>query len=197
MSAMSGPRMRIRLRTQQAATAGEASKRRLVRRDAVSCFFFSSRRRHTRLQGDWSSDVCSSDLRRVGQFLRSCGCISTVTRPRRAHGGPPHRPVKIATRAAGTAHIAAGSRRVPRSEEHTSELQSPCNLVCRLLLEKKKNAKDAILVLQLNHPLQCYLISPIPPSRGSLLRPILRATHPQSLPQIFCCPNAVPITRYY
>src|SRR5215467_15644137 len=28
--------------------------------------------------------------------------------------------------------------RDPRSEEHTSELQSPCNLVCRLLLEKKK-----------------------------------------------------------
>src|SRR2546426_10554283 len=28
--------------------------------------------------------------------------------------------------------------RVQRSEEHTSELQSPCNLVCRLLLEKKK-----------------------------------------------------------
>src|SRR5256885_6034409 len=27
-----------------------------------SLFFFSSRRRHTRLQGDWSSDVCSSDL---------------------------------------------------------------------------------------------------------------------------------------
>src|ERR1022692_2844133 len=31
-------------------------------------------------------------------------------------------------------------RRIPRSEEHTSELQSPCNLVCRLLLEKKKTA---------------------------------------------------------
>src|SRR5256885_11474295 len=28
----------------------------------VLFFFFSSRRRHTRLQGDWSSDVCSSDL---------------------------------------------------------------------------------------------------------------------------------------
>src|SRR5205807_5724647 len=28
---------------------------------------------------------------------------------------------------------------IRRSEEHTSELQSPCNLVCRLLLEKKKN----------------------------------------------------------
>src|SRR5256885_12001946 len=33
-----------------------------------------------------------------------------------------------------------------RSEEHTSELQSPCNLVCRLLLEKKKN--DALLQFQ-------------------------------------------------
>src|SRR2546426_6319652 len=30
------------------------------------------------------------------------------------------------------------ARPVERSEEHTSELQSPCNLVCRLLLEKKK-----------------------------------------------------------
>src|SRR5256885_10646766 len=29
--------------------------------------------------------------------------------------------------------------KIERSEEHTSELQSPCNLVCRLLLEKKKN----------------------------------------------------------
>src|SRR5256885_6282150 len=31
--------------------------------------------------------------------------------------------------------------RAARSEEHTSELQSPCNLVCRLLLEKKKKQK--------------------------------------------------------
>src|SRR5256885_12917681 len=32
------------------------------------CFFFSSRRRHTRLQGDWSSDVCSSDLVKAQLF---------------------------------------------------------------------------------------------------------------------------------
>src|SRR5256885_12795568 len=31
-----------------------------------------------------------------------------------------------------------------RSEEHTSELQSPCNLVCRLLLEKKKNMTNIL-----------------------------------------------------
>src|SRR5256885_13051262 len=33
-----------------------------VGRSGWIVFFFSSRRRHTRLQGDWSSDVCSSDL---------------------------------------------------------------------------------------------------------------------------------------
>src|SRR5256885_5218996 len=38
----------------------------------------------------------------------------------------------------GPAEFCRGSER--RSEEHTSELQSPCNLVCRLLLEKKKTA---------------------------------------------------------
>src|SRR2546426_2591480 len=34
-----------------------------------------------------------------------------------------------------------GGADAARSEEHTSELQSPCNLVCRLLLEKKKKKK--------------------------------------------------------
>src|SRR5256885_8180572 len=33
-----------------------------------------------------------------------------------------------------------------RSEEHTAELQSTCNLVCRLLLEKKKNTLTAVIV---------------------------------------------------
>src|SRR5256885_13178471 len=36
-------------------------------------FFFASRRRHTRLQGDWSSDVCSSDLQLVGQQNLAAG----------------------------------------------------------------------------------------------------------------------------
>src|SRR5256885_7838172 len=37
-----------------------------------------------------------------------------------------------------TSSTAMRTRTASRSEEHTSELQSPCNLVCRLLLEKKK-----------------------------------------------------------
>src|SRR5256885_5086411 len=42
--------------------------------------------------------------------------------------------------ATGTSANARYNRRTIRSEEHTSELQSPCNLVCRLLLEKKKKS---------------------------------------------------------
>src|SRR5256885_10012433 len=38
-----------------------------------------------------------------------------------------------------------------RSEEHTSELQSPCNLVCRLLLEKKKKSDRTTLYFLLRH----------------------------------------------
>src|SRR5205085_5505165 len=37
--------------------------------------------------------------------------------------------------------LSCGASTTPRSEEHTSELQSQSNLVCRLLLEKKKNKK--------------------------------------------------------
>src|SRR5256885_6630519 len=45
-----------------------------------------------------------------------------------------------------------------RSEEHTSELQSPCNLVCRLLLEKKK-----IIVFTLVSPMTAHInILPTP-----------------------------------
>src|SRR5205807_10319253 len=42
----------------------------------------------------------------------------------------------------GTAAVPSGTRANSRSEEHTSELQSPCNLVCRLLLEKKTRTRS-------------------------------------------------------
>src|SRR5256885_2958429 len=54
--------------------------------DVLRFFFFSSRRRHTRLQGDWSSDVCSSDLilehRRSGRkSLRKRAVLGVWKRP--------------------------------------------------------------------------------------------------------------------
>src|SRR2546426_11220260 len=183
----------------------------------VFLFFFSSRRRHTRLQGDWSSDVCSSDLGAAGDRLTETGIAvgtpaymspeqATAERDLDARsdiyslgcvlyemlaGEPPYtgpsaqavlakcfsEPIphirtvresvpeaieeavskalaktpadRFATAAQFTAALQAwsvgapsGARRrarrlLVRSEEHTSELQSPCNLVCRLLLEKK------------------------------------------------------------
>src|SRR5688572_32143833 len=80
-------------------------------------FFFSSRRRHTRFDCDWSSDVCSSDLL-VG--VTDDDLVDVRLREL----------LRLDTMLLG------------RSEEHTSELQSQSNLVCRLLLEKKKSARN-------------------------------------------------------
>src|SRR5256885_12086348 len=114
-------------------------------------FFFSSRRRHTRLQGDWSSDVCSSDLksahRRVSS-IRGEGCCRASPASAAWDGmGTRKRGCKDSRTlfwlTASHSWVARGPipRSTGRSEEHTSELQSPCNLVCRLLLEKKKQIK--------------------------------------------------------
>src|ERR1039457_2754571 len=56
----------------------------------------------------------------------------------------------------------------PRSEEHTSELQSPCNLVCRLLLEKKKHGVYPALDTNddaLIRPLCPFSAARLPPAR--------------------------------
>src|SRR2546426_2154972 len=154
-------------------------------------FFFSSRRRHTRLQGDWSSDVCSSDLsilennivQTTGSASDSVAAGVVFTIPaillmgydldisrvailatvgglmgvlmmiplRRALIVKEHDTLIYPEGTACAEVLIAGEERGLqakrvfqafgvgfRSEEHTSELQSPCNLVCRLLLEKKK-----------------------------------------------------------
>src|SRR2546428_5963138 len=85
-------------------------------------FFFSSRRRHTRSDRDWSSDVCSSDLcqdESVMRFLSQPCLFFQQTCGRHPQGAEEN-----------------------RSEEHTSELQSRSDLVCRLLLEKKKKSHN-------------------------------------------------------
>src|SRR6266480_7491780 len=67
------------------------------------------------------------------------------------HDAPPISPARGRTASASTtARRGRWSRRPgrPRSEEHTSELQSHVNLVCRLLLEKKKQKLDSCLPSQ-------------------------------------------------
>src|SRR5688572_32747336 len=66
------------------------------------------------------------------------------------HDALPICPPPSATRLPGSRRSArrrarrAAARRLLRSEEHTSELQSQSNLVCRLLLEKKKKINNSI-----------------------------------------------------
>src|SRR2546430_7464634 len=64
--------------------------------------------------------------------------------------------------------------RLPRSEEHTSELQSQSNLVCRLLLEKKKKDHAAAAADHYAAPHRqgraCVLLSPRPGRSGSAHR---------------------------
>src|SRR2546426_5544820 len=74
----------------------------------------------------------SSDLRISPAKGSICPCPLSVNRT-----------AFLPCRSAGSIVQFADHRRCPllseRSEEHTSELQSPCNLVCSLLLEKKKD----------------------------------------------------------
>src|SRR5256886_12969623 len=93
-----------------------------------SFFFFSSRRRHTRFDCDWSSDVCSSDLTR--RWMISAGRVPPLGCT----------PINSYT-AASTAPFLPPP--YLRSEEHTSELQSQSNLVCRLLLETENSRSRA------------------------------------------------------
>src|SRR5256886_5485753 len=180
-----------------------------VRDGWAGVFFFSSRRRHTRFDCDWSSDVCSSDLfERVGERAVSASVAGKRTHPGCSNfdedgsiapdrgdvrwcaggesvgvrsrdgvkgervslergegeerfavalawappinlrlqdpgqplGGPPPED-EVQRRREQQRPSVRQDGGVPRSEEHTSELQSQSNLVCRLLLEKKKHEK--------------------------------------------------------
>src|SRR5690348_17655984 len=77
----------------------------------------------------------SSDLRKAVNPQMSMPCTRNAG-PAEPDG------CRTRSRLAGSARSASGIRTAavtsPRSEEHTSELQSPVHLVCRLLLEKKK-----------------------------------------------------------
>src|SRR5688500_19882481 len=92
---------------------------------AISSFFFST-------------DAASTEIYTLSlhDALPIC-CQGREERRNGFQGDEPDLPE--GGRAAGRAEGAgAAPARAARSEEHTSELQSPCNLVCRLLLEKKK-----------------------------------------------------------
>src|SRR3989475_7222628 len=80
------------------------------------------------LRGGWDSGATSRRVRLRARGGRRCGAIP-----------PPRRPTSCSWGWASRSSIGTRwTRRSPRSEEHTSELQSQSNIVCRLLLGKKK-----------------------------------------------------------
>src|SRR4051794_41635583 len=83
----------------------------------------------------------SSDLPRRGSELAEKNSVSALPSAAGSRTSPP-----------STTPCGSGARAIrttclpPRSEEHTSELQSPVHLVCRLLLEKKKKERRQLIV---------------------------------------------------
>src|SRR2546427_9231612 len=113
-------------------------------------FFFSSRRRHTRFDCDWSQTCALPIL--VTYVDRDVGRVTSLAFvPETGVAGAgrwiglalirrevePGSVVRAAGRDARVVDLPFAFP-IARSEEHTSELQSQSNLVCRLLLEKKK-----------------------------------------------------------
>src|SRR2546430_7266332 len=98
---------------------------------AISFFFFSSRRRHTRFDCDWSSDVCSSDL------TTSCRRQSS---PSSRHALPPVQAFVPRRRCTQSLHVASGALKRLRDRKSTrlnsSHSQISYAVFC---LKKKKN----------------------------------------------------------
>src|SRR2546426_2516718 len=92
----------------------------------------------------WYASSCNGTVKRIGE---SSGCTSGTVNT--ASAAMPSSRSPAVTKAMTGAPRAFTSIRLLRSEEHTSELQSPCNLVCRLLLEKKKQHDKPILHLDM------------------------------------------------
>src|SRR5262249_56335848 len=74
------------------------------------CFFFSSRRRHTRLVSDWSSDVCSSDLSSLPVRTSTSGTVPSP--PGRASCLPSGEKANVVAGLAATAEAPSSSARV-------------------------------------------------------------------------------------
>src|SRR2546426_3476082 len=95
-------------------------------------FFFFNDTATTEIYTLSLHDALPISLLVVSQFTLYGDCRKG-RRPSFTDAAPPERAERLYERFVARARDGA-----VRSEEHTSELQSPCNLVCRLLLEKKK-----------------------------------------------------------
>src|SRR5256884_666489 len=126
----------------------------------LSFFFFSSRRRHTRCSRDWSSDVCSSDLR-GGSAPRGAGRHTECHRVTR---GPHHGDERLASPPAAVVYDRRGrsaADRAGRQDRKSTRLNSSHGYISyAVFCLKKKNSSHA---LPRNHFIFFFLMIRRPP----------------------------------
>src|ERR1022692_5136 len=120
-----------------------------------SFFFFSSRRRHTRLQGDWSSDVCSSDL--YAQALESeiavvpsTAALIIISRIRLRITGPANVPISAAICAGSVKRKPCACEAAPAIIMHTAAvmvMQAPRNVSRRAHFTSAKRSRLSAMQL--------------------------------------------------
>src|SRR5438552_5373946 len=104
--------------------------------------------------GSRSKRSCSSASSWRGANF-SCCATSVISSPHACRARSSSSPTPVTDDSVKAAPlqrlVLGGAGKAPRSEEHTSELQSPDHLVCRLLLEKKKESRHVLPHLSLGH----------------------------------------------
>src|SRR5437016_6544822 len=121
-------------------------------------FFFSSRRRHTRLVSDWSSDVCSSDLLRHALEISGPDLVLTLDPalqglPETAHGGPV---LAVFDTLSGTT--------APREVSGIYRRRVPLGLPLTLVRALEDSADTFVLSDQAGSVLVDRRVSPLPPA---------------------------------
>src|SRR6266850_4246707 len=116
-------------------------------------FFFSSRRRHTRLQGDWSSDVCSSDLPRHRQPSRR---LPGGPRPERCRGST-QRGDRRDDRRIGRIGEVSGAQGPHGTARAASPSPGPTRMTCREAIAKLAEYLDAELTPEVLQEIDAHL----------------------------------------
>src|SRR5256885_17077416 len=120
----------------QGGSGGRSMKRAVICSLLLSLIFACSIHAQSKLSVKWE-ELTAADFRDAIQLSKGTCLLPFGILEK--HG--PHLPLGTDLLNVRHASLQAAQQEyavVFRSEEHTSELQSPCNLVCRLLLEKKK-----------------------------------------------------------
>src|SRR2546427_9073642 len=114
------------------------------------------------VDGGRGREALGTEQRHAGEVGNGAQRVAQALQAAGAHDGPDflhgHCSVSF-IRLPAVSRQTSGTGSATRSEEHTSELQSQSNLVCRLLLDKKKNYQHKLARRLLNHHYHVHMLS--------------------------------------